>query len=73
MGARKGVPGTKSLSKRNLNLINGKNRRVGGTPINYDQRKRIGQPMGFPKKQPAASEFDIAGQHKVRKSFAITG
>lgn len=28
--------GLKQISKRNLNLTNGKNKRVGGTPINYD-------------------------------------
>jgi hypothetical protein len=32
--------GIKQISKRNLNLTNGKNKRVSGTPINYDQKKR---------------------------------
>ncbi len=70
---RKGVNGAKSLSKRNLNQINAKNKRVNGTPINYEHsKKRVSQPIGFGKKQ-SSNDFEVAGQHKVRKSFAMIG
>jgi hypothetical protein len=44
--------GPKSVSKRSLNLVNGKNKRVSGTPINYEAnlKKRTSQPIGFGKK-----------------------
>lgn len=35
-----GQNGNKSVSKRNVNLLNGKKQRISGTPLNYDQIKK---------------------------------
>jgi len=60
------------VSKRNLNTINGKNKRVSGTPINYDSKKRISQPMGFSKNKTPIDNIET-NSLKARKSTVIIG
>ena len=51
-------------------MINGKNKRVSNTPINYDHKiKRVSQPIGFGKKSSAIDGLEQ--QQKVRKSTVL--